>query len=267
MTPTSELIKIIIDVAATLDIDIMLIGAFSRDYWRDHFRITASVRTTKDIDFACQIMTWSDYERLFNYLKKNFNLREDRKKRHALWLRDEIAVDLLPFGSIADENGDIKWPPDFLTSLCVLGYDAAIDDAEIIDIEDRQLKIIKPYWLALLKLQAYVGDITRDKDLSDFYFLVDNYIACINENSRLYNKNATDTDILNMDDFDTRVAATILIKRDCLSSNYTTAVKIMNNLAEFNVNDELTFTLSLKGNISADLAKRIVDNITSVSDY
>jgi len=261
MNSTNELITIIVDAAAALDIDIMLIGAFSRDYWRDHFQITTPVRTTEDVDFACQVMAWSDYEQLLGYLKKNFNLREDSKKRHALWLRDEIAVDLLPFGGIADENGDIKWPPEFLTTLCVLGYDAAKDDAGIIDIEGRQLKIIKPYWLALLKLQAYSGDITRYKDLDDFYFLVDNYLDCINENARLYDKDASDADVLDMDDFDTRIAAAILIKRDCMRSNVEIAGKIMSNLAEFNSKDELTLALSTTANISADLAKRILDNI------
>lgn len=266
MNTSNELITIIIDAAAALDIDIMLIGAFSRDYWRERFQITAPVRTTGDIDFACQVMAWSDYQRLFDSLKNQFNLREDKKKLHTLWLRDELAVDLLPFGGVADENGDISWPPEFLTTLCVLGYDAAKNDAEIIDIEDRELKIIKPYWLALLKLQAYVGDISRDKDLVDFYFLVDHYLECIDAGSRLYNANATDADVLDMDDFDTGVAAAILMKRDCLRSNADVATKIMNNLTEFNSKDALTIALSVAVKIPADLAKRILSNMINVTE-
>jgi predicted nucleotidyltransferase len=68
MNTSNELITIIIDAAAALDIDIMLIGAFSRDYWRKRFQITAPVRTTEDIDFACQVMAWDDYQRLFDSL-------------------------------------------------------------------------------------------------------------------------------------------------------------------------------------------------------
>jgi predicted nucleotidyltransferase len=266
MNTNNELITIIIDAAAALDINIMLIGAFSRDYWRERFQITAPVRTTEDIDFACQIMTWNDYQRLFDSLKNQFNLHEDKKKLHTLWLRGELAVDLLPFGGVADENGNISWPPEFLINLCVLGYDAAKDDAEIIDIEGRRLKVIKPYWLALLKLQAYAGDTSRDKDLVDFYFLVDHYLECIDEDSRLYNANAIDADIFDMDDFDTRVAASILIKRDCLHSNVDVAVKIMNNLTEFNSKDELTMALSVAVKISADMAKRILSNMINVTE-
>lgn len=265
MDISHELITIIIDATAALNIDIMLIGAFSRDYWRERFQITSPVRTTEDIDFACQVMAWNEYQRLFDNLKNQFNLREDKNKHHTLWLRDEIAVDLLPFGGIADENGDISWPPEFLTTLSVLGYDAAKNDAEIIHIEGKPLKVIKPYWLAILKLQAYAGDTSRDKDLIDFYFLIDHYLECIDESFRLYDTDASDADILDMDDFDTRVAAAILIKRDCLHSNADIATKIMNNLIEFNSKEELTIALSVAVKIPADLAQRILSNMINAT--
>jgi predicted nucleotidyltransferase len=261
MDSSHELITIIIDAAAALNIDIILIGAYSRDYWRDYFQITAPVRTTGDIDFACQVVAWKEYEQLFSYLIENFNLRKDKRQRHKLWLRDELAVDLLPFGGIADEKGDIKWPPEFLTTLCVLGFDAAKDDAAIITVEGRKLKVIRPHWLALLKLQAYSWDITRSKDLVDFYFLIDHYFECIDEEARLYNADAVDTDILDMDNFDTRIAGAILIKRDCMRSNMVATSKIISNLAKSNSKDELTVALSLAAKIPGDLAKRILSNV------
>ena len=166
-----------------------------------------------------------------------------------------------------DKRNQLKKPLLDKDYQYILGYDAAKDDAEIIDIEGRKLKIIKPYWLALLKLQAYSGDITRSKDLDDFYFLVDHYLDCIDTDSKLYNANATDMDILDMHDFDTRVAAAIIMKRDCLYSNADIAATIMNNLKEFNSKDELTIALSVAVKIPADLAKRILSNMINITEH
>lgn len=259
MNIAEEMLDIIMEAARALNIDIMLIGAYSRDYWKDRFRITAPVRTTEDIDFACKIMAWNEYEELFDILLRKHGFIRDSQKTHTLWLRDELAVDLIPFGGIVDTNGNISWPPKFDTDLCVLGYDAARDDSERIQVGTHELKVIKPHWLALLKLQAYIGTPERQKDLIDFYFLVDHYFDFIDENERIYNAGAIDADILKPDDFDTRVAGTTLIARDCLRSSCEVASKIIFKIIEFNKKNSLVAALvAANPNLPEDIAERIL---------
>ena len=263
MNNAEEMLRIIHDAAASLNIDIMLIGAYSRDYWRDHFKIKAPVRTTEDVDFACQVVAWKEYQQLLDVLVEQYGFTRDNKKRHTLWLREELAVDLIPIGGIVDFNGNILWPPEFETSLCVLGYEAAKDDSEKVMLGSRELKVIKPYWLALLKLQAYIGDTSRQKDLIDFHFLVDHYFDFINEDERLYGNNAIDADVLKADNFDTRIAAAILIARDCLRSSQDVTTIIMRKLGVFNQAHTLTAVLvAAIPNLPENIAEQILLSIT-----
>ncbi len=251
--------EIIIAAASSLRIDIMLIGAYSRDYWKNHFQIKAAIRSTEDIDFACQILRWNEYEDLFNLLLNQGEFTRDRQQSHRLYFRNEFAVDIIPIGGIADENGNIEWPPDFDSSLCVLGYDAAKNDSEAISIGTCRIKIIKPYWLALLKLQAYIETPSRKKDLQDFYFLVNYYCDFIDEDERIYKHESIDADILNINDFDIRIAAAALIARDCLRSSRSSASRVIKKIVEYNRNHSLSAALvATIPMLHEDIAERIL---------
>ena len=112
MNIQQELIEIVASAAERLGIDIMLIGAFARDYWSGKFDLQGNTRTTYDVDFSCQVVAWDEFEKLFELLKSGYGLQPDAKKNHSLWLRDEISLDLVPCGGIADSSGMISWPPD-----------------------------------------------------------------------------------------------------------------------------------------------------------
>ncbi|MFA6816702.1 MAG: hypothetical protein WCS73_10460 [Lentisphaeria bacterium] len=260
---TKEILKIIYKAAKSLHIDIMLIGAYSRDYWRNHFKINANVRTTMDIDFVCQVTAWDEYQKLFNVLQDHYGFTKDKKKIHTLWFNNKRSVDLLPIGDVIDSEGELRWPPKFETSLCLLGYDAAKNDAGEIVLENDMLKVIKPYWLALLKLQAYIESPSRQKDLIDFYFLLEYYSDFINVEERLYNAKAIDKDIFDMDNYDSRVASAILIARDCLRSNKKIAQKIMEKINKFDLNNRLTIAFfNANIGLSGNIAQQILFSLT-----
>ena len=42
------------------------------------------IRTTFDIDFACQIAAWNDFDKLFRCLLEHRGLYEDPRKDHSL---------------------------------------------------------------------------------------------------------------------------------------------------------------------------------------
>ena len=68
MNVQDELISSVVRAANELGIDTMLIGAWARDYWAEHFEMQGNIRTTSDIDFACQIAVWDDFDKLLRHL-------------------------------------------------------------------------------------------------------------------------------------------------------------------------------------------------------
>ena len=258
MTPQYELIKLVVRAADELGIDIMLIGAWARDYWAKCFEMQGNIRTTFDIDFACQIAVWNDFDRLLKYLRERCGLREDTRKVHSLWLRDEVSMDIVPCGEIADENGMIAWPPDYENTLCVLGYDTAKEHAATVAMGDSKVKIIKLHWLALLKLQSYIGNPDeRAKDLNDLFFIARNYFDCIDADTRIYAANGVDSDLLAAEDFDLWVAGPELIVRDCLRDDSAVTTKIMEGIGRFD-QAKLCMDFCAVNNIKSDLAERMI---------
>ena len=258
MNVQQELIEIVASAAKQLGIDIMLIGAFARDYWSGKFSLQGNTRTTYDVDFSCQVMAWDEFEKLFELLKSEYGLLPDAKKNHSLWLRDEISLDLVPCGDIADSSGMISWPPNYETTLCVSGYDVAKLDAEIVVFGAYSVKIVKPYWLALLKLQSFVGNPDdRDRDLQDLYFLIRNYCNCIDLEKRLYSADGVDHDLLKVENFDFELVGVPLICRDCRRFDAETTDKIIAFIHDFD-QVRLIKSLSNAAKIDYATAKQII---------
>lgn len=175
-------------------------------------------------------------------------------------MRDEMSLDLVPCGDIADNYGMICWPPNYETTLCVRGYDIAKQDAAIVRFAKHSVKIIKPYWLALLKLQSFVGNPDeRERDLQDLYFLVCKYYECIDRESRLYVPDGSDHDLLELDDFDCELVGAPLICRDCRNFDKETTDRIIAFIREFD-QERLVIALSKAAKIDYSKAKKIIDS-------
>jgi len=197
MTPAEKIVSVVFGTAEDLGIRLMLIGAAARDFWLDRSEIKISVRTTCDVDLVCRVAEWKEYDRLFAALREQGELQPaPRGIRHRLWLADEICVDIVPFGGVEDERGVFAWPPDFERTVNVQGFAAAFDDAMETVIGKARLRVIRPCWLAFLKMNAYTDNPERTKDLNDLYFLVDNYLDLIDAERLLYAADAPDADIL-----------------------------------------------------------------------
>ena len=156
MLPLERIVSIVFGTAAQLGIQLMLVGAVARDFWLKQFDVRANIRTTHDVDIACLVREWDEYTRLISTLSGEGGLLPDsRGIRHRLWLDDEISVDIIPFGGIENEHGEFAWPPEFGRTLNVLGFTAAFNDAMNASIGTARIRVIRPCWLAFLKLNAY----------------------------------------------------------------------------------------------------------------
>ena len=121
MNAAEEILSIIADTVNKLDGQLMLVGAYARDYWIKERRVIGNARVTMDVALACRVFSWEEYNRIVDDLKREGGLRQDANIRHRLWLRDEIYADFVPFGGIEDGNGDFAWPPGFDVSINVQG--------------------------------------------------------------------------------------------------------------------------------------------------
>ena len=258
MTLKEEILTVISKAAAELDAHLMLVGAYSRDYWIRECGINGNARKTMDVDLACWVSSWEEYNQLLSVLTSCQDLRLDTRIKHRLWLRDEIYADLIPFGGIEDANGEFAWPPNFDVTLNVQGYQVAYAEAALARIGTATIRVISPCWLAMLKLKAYTENSDRTKDLIDVYFIVDHYLEFIDENRRLYGPEATDADVFGIEPFDTRVAGATLIVRDCNAHGGEILKSIQEDLRASNAGDALSVVFSRVNSIEQDVTRRLL---------
>ena len=136
MTLEEQVISLIGQAAQSLNIHLMLVGAGARDFWIRKFDIDRTkVRTTQDVDLACWVATWQEYKHLMELLTSKYDLVQDTSKKHRLWLKNEMSVDIIPFGGLEDAQGKITWPPNHEMTMNMLGFQAAYYDAEIARLE------------------------------------------------------------------------------------------------------------------------------------
>ena len=261
MTPAEKIIGIVFQAAEELGLPLMLVGAACRDFWLKRFEVRVNVRATVDVDLACWVSSWDDYQALQRSLVQKYRLRRDLRRTHRLWLAEEISVDIVPFGGIESDEGEIAWPPDFDRTLNVLGFQAAYRDALDAEVELGTIRVIRPHWLAFLKMNAFVDNQERTKDLTDLYVLADNYIDLIDTDRLLYAPNAPDGDILTLEGFDVRIGGAMLIARNCCRSDLRAARALQDNVRKFNVNGVLTNAFCASNGIPLEMAEAIVDSL------
>lgn len=259
MTLKEEILSVIAMTAAELDIQLMLVGAYSRDYWIRECGIDGNARKTMDVDLACWVSSWNEFNLIMDILTSCHGLRQDARIKHRLWLRDEIYADLIPFGGIEDVNGEFAWPPNFDVTLNVLGYQAAYAEATMAQIGTASIRVISPCWLAMLKLKAYTESPERTKDLIDVYFIIDHYLEFLDEDKRLYGPEATDADVFDIEPFDTRVAGATLIVRDCNVHGYEILRNIQDKLRAFDADDALSVVFTRVNSIEQNVTKRLLE--------
>lgn len=130
-------------------------------------------RGTKDIDFAVMISSIEEYDKISSALdSRGF------KKVAAPWTfyshTYKVAIDLLPFGEI-EENHTVNFNERF-TDLHVLGFREVLEDAVLVEIEEKIANIPPLPGMVLLKLIAW-SDRPEDRsdDLPDILKIITHY--------------------------------------------------------------------------------------------
>jgi len=150
----------------------------------------------------------------------------------------------------------------FDVTLNVQGYQLAYEDAVEVSIGKTVLKVIRPCWLALLKLKSFADNPARTKDLIDVFFVIDHYLEFIEE-KRLYGPDATDADIFSSEAFDTRIAGATLIVRDCHVHGGNLLRSIQTDIQNFNCNDSLSIVFARVNCLEQEEAQSLINTLLS----
>jgi predicted nucleotidyltransferase len=258
----TRVIEIVSEAAKLQNIDFLLIGAYARNLFLMNNPAVPIPRWTYDVDVACQVRNWEEYHALVQVLIEKYGFRRDSSNKHRLLFeKEDMPLDIIPFGGVENSNGEIFWPPNFDTCLNVRGFKAALHSADEMSIGRTMVKIIKPPLFALLKLISYLDDNSRTKDLKDFCFVANNYFDITDADARVYANAGPDADILEKEDFDYIVAGAELIGRDSVSIDKQLSSETAALILAYNESDKLTIALSQACALSPANSKRIISGL------
>jgi predicted nucleotidyltransferase len=112
---TLQILSVVNRVAHELGIPYIVVGATPRDLLLFHVFGIPVTRATADVDFAMAMDSWQRFRELRAALLTSGHFREG-KIEHRIYLKahsvtEEIPVDLIPFGGVAEADV-IHWSPE-----------------------------------------------------------------------------------------------------------------------------------------------------------
>lgn len=199
-------------VLSELKIPYIVVGATARDLVLHHGHGAKIQRATDDVDFAIEVPDWNAFAIIKNTLcEKGFR---ETKAQHRLLSPAEMVVDIVPFGDVEDEEYSIAWPPKGETTMNVLGFKEACDNAEWLHIQEEpilDMPVATPVGMSLLKIISWADRAIelRNKDAKDIAYLLSTYELIPEVKYTLY----SEEQILETYDWDVMQAGACLLGR------------------------------------------------------
>ena len=169
-----EILQVIIPVFITLEIDFFIIGAFARDIQLHDVDNFESRRRTEDLDLGVLVATEDNFNQLFATLL-SIQKFSKHQEPHRLWYEERIEVDFLPFGYIADLEGNVTLQNSRNFTLQMPGFKEAYHFSEVIITEEGfELKVTSLPAIIILKLISWDDQPHRTKDITDIQYIIKN---------------------------------------------------------------------------------------------
>jgi predicted nucleotidyltransferase len=206
--PALELIATVATVLRDMGISFFLVGARARDIVLKSIFNKDVRRMTSDYDFAICVASWDKYEEIVNCLVQTGAFQRDVHVAHRLHHDRHGWIDFVPFGPIRNPDGEVRWPPDFLTVFKTSGFQEAYDAAITVRLRavpPLDLKVCSPAGLAILKVFAWSeGGNSAGKHAEDLSLIMPNYLDIVDP----------DPDIAGDDEFDYELSGARMLGRD-----------------------------------------------------
>lgn len=210
---TVEVYEALDGVAAAIGVPFFLIGATARDTILEKGLSIRSGRATKDVDVAVRVSDWDKLGRLRQALLDTGNFDEAREAQRLIY-RNELLVDIVPFGGISGPAHEISWPPEHDFVMSTEGFEEAFQAAQLVRVRKQpplDIRVASLAGLVILKIIAWAERPSeRNKDAYDLGFIMENYLDAGN-----YERLMEDhEDLVNVADFDYIKAGCRLLGRD-----------------------------------------------------
>ena len=193
------------------EIDFYIVGATARDILLTNLYGLIPERKTMDIDIAIAISNWEEFEIIERELPQREYFEKDSHQKQRFIYKGFYAIDVIPFGKIAQKDGNIYWPPDGVIAMSVSGFPEIGAATISVSIDNEfTIKVSSLSGFFLLKLMAWKDRyLSSSKDAYDIALILLHYLE-INE-QRAYEEHY---DLYEAEPFDQVEASGRLIARD-----------------------------------------------------
>lgn len=203
-------------VTNELGINYMVVGATARDHILELIHGVRPARATKDIDLGINIKSWEEFRLIREALIETGRFTATSTLQRLMY-DDNFPVDIVPFGSVSEQDRTIAWPPDYEVVMNVAGFQEAYDSSLVITLSKEpylEVKMVSLAGLFLLKVFAWrERNMAFNKDALDMAFIIKNYGSPVNE-ERLYELESA---LLEQEGYDLELAGARLLGRDVAS--------------------------------------------------
>lgn len=203
-------------VSTRLDIPFFVVGATARDIILEHQFDIKTRRATLDIDIGVFISGWDQFEALKNTLTGSAKFISSKQEQRLIY-NDNFPVDIIPFGTIEDEDSSITWPPNHEIRMSIAGFQECLQHAISVKLSSYPeliVKVVSVAGLALLKFISWDDNPERcNKDAPDLLLIMRHYLDAGNLD-RLFDEGS---DIIEEDSYDYDLASARFLGRDIAS--------------------------------------------------
>ncbi len=206
-----DLLKELNDFFGNINVDFYVIGATARDIILSNLHDLAPERKTDDLDIAIAITDWSQFQSIEESLPEINGFTKSKEQKQRFIYKGVYVIDIVPFGDVTEDDGNIYWPPDETIAMSVWGFPEMADSTIRVEIDEEfSIQIASLPGLFILKLVAWKDrHLLASKDAYDMALLLTNYLDINTER-------AVDEhyDLYETDEFDQTIAGAQLMAKD-----------------------------------------------------
>ena len=209
----AEVVGDIEAVAEPLGIEPLIVGAFARDLHLLYGHGIETLRQTEDLDFAVAVPDWEAFDALQKRLIESARFSVSATAAHRMRHRNDLQIDLVPFGNVERRDRRIAWPPRGEIVMDVFGIrEASVAAVGLVLPGEVRTRVISLPALALLKVTCWQDRhyVYPRRDASDLLLILRNYLRT-GQQDRLYGEFVEWTQ---EDDFDYEFAGARMLGHD-----------------------------------------------------